>query len=316
MRMRPLAYHPGQLAVQAEANTSHVAAKLAGWVGPAEEYAAAADLVILAAQDRDGLRLVGLSGAPPLLMPRAPGVMELPARIREAPGLAPASDDEPRRVGGLVLSLARAERARLNGWLVTRDGRIEMHADEEFTLCRKYLAPSVADATEMRVGPGSRVLVDLADARVAAGVAAAETAFLASVSPAGAPDVAHRGGPPGFLRLDPARRVVSWTEYVGDGVFKSAGNVRATGIATLLVPDPVTGDAIEITGTGRYANTLERFRPRLDALVRMPEPFPEQGRLEIDVETAHLLTAFIHPRRRIDGRRVTSRDHVDVQAPR
>ncbi|MCU0504751.1 MAG: pyridoxamine 5'-phosphate oxidase family protein [Chloroflexi bacterium] len=314
--MRPLAYHQGQLAVQAEANTSHVAAKLAAWVGPAEEYAADADLVLLAASDGAELRVVAISGAPPLVLPVAPGILELPARLWDAPWLLPADGGRVRTVGGLVMSLERAERARLNGSIVAGDGRPRLVADEEFTLCRKYLAPSVADATELRVGPSSRLEVALDDPRVAAIVSTAETAFLASVSPDGSPDVAHRGGPPGFLRLQPGRGIVSWTEYVGDGVFKSAGNVRATGAATLVVLDLATGDAVEVVGSGRYVNTLERFRPRLDALVRMPEPFPEQGRLEIDVTSVRLLTGFIHPRRRLDARRVTSRDHVDVQAPR
>jgi hypothetical protein len=314
--MRPLAYHPGQLAVQAEANTSHVAAKLAGWVGPAEEYASAADLVLLAALDDAGLRVVALSGAPPLVLPVAPGALELPGLLRQASRLVPADDGPARRVGGLVVSLERAERARLNGSIVARGGRIRLDADEGFTLCRKYLAPSLADAEALRVGPLSREETSLDDPSVAAIVAAAETAFLASVSPDGAPDVAHRGGPAGFLRLDPRRRTASWVEYVGDGVFKSAGNVRATGVVSLVVPDLATGDAVELAGTGTYVNTLERFRPRVDALVRMPEPFPEQGRLEVDVASVHLLTAFMHPRRRLDARRVTSRDHVEVQAPR
>lgn len=309
--MHPLIYHPGQLEVQAEANTRHVAEKLAGWVGPAGEYAAAADLVLFSflAEGRE-LRFAAVSGEPPLVMPVGPGRIELPGRLA---GVMPAGTEQ---VGAIVLSLDRAERARINGSLDRSDDGLQLVAEEAFTSCRKYVAPSVALGTALLVGPASREPLAVEDPWVAAVIAAAETAFLASVSPDGAPDVAHRGGPAGFLRLDAAHGVLSWTELVGDGVFKSAGNVRATGTASLLVLDLATGDALELVGTGRYENTLTRFRPRVEPLVRMPDAFPEQGRLEIDIRGAHRLRGFTHPRRRLDVRRVTARDTPDEQAPR
>ena len=65
--MPPLKYHAGQLLIQAEANTTEVAGKLAFWVGPIIEFVAGADLILLAILDRDGmLRFTVLSGKPPL----------------------------------------------------------------------------------------------------------------------------------------------------------------------------------------------------------------------------------------------------------
>jgi hypothetical protein len=183
-------------------------------------------------------------------------------------------------------------------------------------LCRKYIAPSVALGSALLVGPAGRERLPLDDPWAAAVATAGETAFLASISPDGAPDIAHRGGPPGFIRLDPAGATLAWTELVGDGVFKSAGNVRATGTASVLILDLPTGDALAATGTARYENTLTRFRPREEPLVRMPDAFPEQGRLELSIRVLHRLRGFTHPRRRLDVRRVTSRDTPDEQAPR
>lgn len=51
---------------------------------------------------------------------------------------------------------------------------------------------------------------------------------------------------------------------MGDGIFKSAGNVRATGKFTLLVPDMESGDAVELVGAGKYTNTRPERRLRLD----------------------------------------------------
>lgn len=320
--MGPLRYHAGQLAVQAEANTTHVAEKLAGWVGPVERYAADADLIVLAHTAPDGtLAHVAISGEPPLAVPVEPGVLELPAPAvalvlapsGSRPGPSPTSGVA---VGGLVISLARAERARINGTLhVDEDGGV-LVAEERFTLCRKYLAPSVAVSGGLHAGPTSTEPVAIGDPWVRGVLEAAETAFLASRSPDGAPDVAHRGGPAGFLALDAAGATVSWAEFVGDGVFKSAGNVRATGIATLLVPDLATGDAVELAGTAVYENVLTRFRPREDALVQHRERFPTQGLMTLRVRSVRRLGSFISARRRIEAESVTSRDHPEEQAPR
>ena len=77
-----------------------------------------------------------------------------------------------------------------------------LEADEAFTNCRKYLAPSVALSETPHAGPVSREPISISDAWLEQVVAGAETSFLASISPDGQPDVSHRGGLPGFLQLD------------------------------------------------------------------------------------------------------------------
>ena len=139
------------------------------------------------------------------------------------------------------------------------------------------MAPSLALEERPHLGPVACEPLALDDPWLAALLAKAETSFLASVSPDGGPDVAHRGGPPGFLELDAAARRLTWPEYVGDGVFKSAGNVRATGIMTLLVPDHDSGDGVELIGRGDYRNIRPERRQRIDALVQHREPVPNPG---------------------------------------
>jgi hypothetical protein len=58
----------------------------------------------------------------------------------------------------------------------------------------------IADARHL--GPIDRTALTLDDAWLITVLAGAELSFLANISPDGTPDVAHRGGPPGFLRLD------------------------------------------------------------------------------------------------------------------
>jgi hypothetical protein len=310
--MKPLVYHAGQRAIQQEAGTVRVADKLADWTGPAVQFARGADLLVLALPDAGcGLRFAVVSGAPPLVeeIEGADLVLRLPT------GLAPQVG-APTACGGLAVSLAQARRARLNGLLGLHGGRPELRASEAFTLCRKYFAPSIAGAETVRVGPSLRQGIALDDPWLGAVVAQAETSFLASVSPGGMPDVAHRGGRPGFLRLDPARRRLEWSDYVGDGVFKSAGNVRATGTMALLVPELASGDAAAVYGRGTYETINPRRETRENALVQRKEEYPVQGVMACAVERAERLTAVFHARTRIDRvQRVTCRSTVEEQKP-
>jgi uncharacterized protein len=309
--MAPLTYHHGQLSIQAEAKTTAVAEHLASWVGPVTEFTRGADIVLLAAPDEgQRLRFTVLSGQAPLLDvdTHDEPVVRFPSAF--------SSRLPTGRCGGLVINLALARRARLNGVMAANDGVHELAAAETFTLCRKYMAPSIALEAVARLGPDCRQTLPLDDPWLGGLLARAETSFLASISPDGGPDVAHRGGPPGFILLDAANGRLSWPEYVGDGVFKSAGNVRATGAFTLLVPDLDTGDGVELVGEGKYTNLRPERKLRLDALVQHKEPFPVQGVIESRVHAAYRLTGVLSSRRRIEkALKVTSCSTVDEQAP-
>src|SRR5579883_213877 len=147
--MPPLHYHAGQLAVQAEAHTRAIAEKLAHWVGPVAEFALGADLFLLNTVGDDGdLHFTVLSGAPPLVEVAGPTTLRLVLPPGVDLGLS-----GPTWCGGLAINFAQQRRARLNGLLSGRRGRYELCAEETFTLCRKYIAPSQATVSEPHVGP-------------------------------------------------------------------------------------------------------------------------------------------------------------------
>lgn len=311
--MPPLKYHSGQIALQAEAKTTLVAGQLAHWVGPVAEFAFGADMILLAAADPDKtLSFTLLSGKPPLVEPLN-GSNGLHLRFTSE---IAALSLPTAYYGGLVISLANARRARINGRLVQSGGRQELETTETFTLCKKYVAPTIALDDRRHTGPVSREPIALTDEWLTGLVARTETAFFASLSPDGKPDVAHRGGPQGFIQLDPESRRLTWNEYVGDGIFKSAGNLRATGIMTLLVPDFSTGDGIELIGHGVYKNSREDRKQRLDPLVQHHEDFPVQGVITCDIDRAVRLRGLLNPRRRLERAvKITSRSTPWEQAP-
>lgn len=304
--MRPLVYHEGQRAVQDEANTRRLADNLAHWNGPVVDFASHADFLLFATNVDGYLRFATLSGDAPLVEVAGPSAL----RFTEGLSLPAMSG----AFGGLAINLATARRVRLNG-AFDQDEPWVMDLDESFTLCRKYMAPSMAVSGPAVAGPSDPTEVAPDDAGLAAALAAAEAVFIASASPDGAPDVQHRGGPAGFARIENGR--LEWPEYLGDGVFKSAGNVRATGRFTMLIPDFGTGGGYEVTCVdAEYRNLRTSRRERIDPLVQDGQPYPVQGLLGGRIERAWRVERVTRPRTRIEkALRVTSKSTVDEQAP-
>lgn len=308
-----LVYHGGQVEAQEEANTRPIAERLTRWMGPVAQFAAAADALLLAAQDGAGvMRFAALAGAPPLMEEIAEGTLLLSA----APaGWQPLEGGRLSALcGALAVNLGQRRRARLNGTLARTAEGWTLAATERFINCRKYIAPSLALAGSPRSGPAARAPLAPDDPWLAAVLAGAETAFLASISPAGLPDLSHRGGPAGFLSWHEG--VLTWPEYVGDGMFKSAGNVRATGAATLLAVDLASGDAAELWGRATYATVRREGAPREAGLLQDRDPFPVQGQMRLEVAGAARLTGMLHPRQRTaTTERITSCSPIPEQAP-
>ena len=310
--MRPIHYHEGQRAVQREANSVPCADKLATWVGPVAQFAAVADLILLASVDGGGLRIAALSGPAPLVEVREEDeeiVLGLPTEVATKLPVGGAA-------GGIVMKPVDARRARVAGRLVRAADRCELRCAVAFTNCRKYIAPTTTTGTSAHLGPVSETPIGLDHPWVTETIARAELAFLVTATPTGTADVSHRGGPPGFLRFNPEATSIGWTEYLGDGMFVSTGNLRANGRLTLLVVDLATGDALRLDGDGEYANLRADRKTRVDALIQAGEPFPVQGRIEARIAAAARLTGLCHPRlRRADRGKITSTDSTQVQHP-
>jgi hypothetical protein len=146
-------------------------------------------------------------------------------------------------------------------------------------------------------------------------VARGETSFLASLSPAGQPDVSHRGGPAGFIRLDAAAGALIWPEFVGDGMFKSAGNVRASATVSLLVLDLESGDAAQLSGRGEYRTMMRYKEPRSEGLMTNKDAYPVQGEIMVTLSSAQRLRGLTSPRKHVEGgRRITSCDTTAAQS--
>ena len=75
----------------------------------------------------------------------------------------------------------------------------------------------------------------------------ADTFFLGTGHPIRGADASHRGGPPGFVRVQGGQ--LWWPDYPGNNMFNSFGNLAVDNTAALLFVDFQSGASLQISGT-------------------------------------------------------------------
>lgn len=192
-----------------------------------------------------------------------------------------------RRVGGLAIDLATRRRLRINGRVRTiGPSALAIEVEESFANCPKYIQKRILELTE---APTSTELGS--DHGSALGTAqrglvrSADTFFVVTVNPRGHADASHRGGEPGFVRIDDDG-LIRIPDYPGNSMFSTLGNLLVHPQAALVFWDfeaarllHVAGDAaiaLDVPdpdgltgGTGRFW-TLRPIRWREQ---RVPVPF-------------------------------------------
>lgn len=157
------------------------------------------------------------------------------------------------RIGGLGIQLETRRRNRFTGRVGAVDETgFTLSVDQTFGNCPQYIvarAPAGAAAAPT-VAPERLTGLD-AEAR--AMISAADTLFVATAAPAdgdlrhGA-DVSHRGGKPGFVRVD-ADGTLTIPDFAGNLHFNTLGNILLNPRAGLLFADFANGDLLLLTGT-------------------------------------------------------------------
>lgn len=154
-------------------------------------------------------------------------------------------------VGGLGLAPTTRRRNRVNGVIAAiDDDRMRIAVVQSFGNCPQYIqhrqhsgAPNVCAARVLR----GAVLSD-EDRNL---IARSDTFFIASAyldadaGDARGADVSHRGGRPGFVRVDDEHTLTS-PEFRGNFVFNTAGNLLRHPRAGLLFIDFERGDLLHL----------------------------------------------------------------------
>jgi hypothetical protein len=249
---RPVAgggFHAGELAVQERAHVRAKAQRLAGMLEPAELGGAVAGFLadrtsaVLTARDRDGrLWASPLIGSPGFLEVMTTTELFVHARPLHD---APVGQD----VGLVVVEFAAGRRIRLNGRLVRADNDgLRIEVEQAYGNCPQYIQRRVLE-TEMseldgagEVRGGATLMPE--DIEL---IRAADTFFLGTTHPVRGSDASHRGGPPGFVRVD--GNELWWPDYKGNNMFNSFGNLAVDPEAALLFLEFDSGRTLHLSGT-------------------------------------------------------------------
>jgi uncharacterized protein len=154
--------------------------------------------------------------------------------------------------GGLGIQLETRRRNRINGVVTAGDGdALTLTVSQSFGNCAKY----IQSRTPTYVKHDGAALEQQRDSHLSAAdralLARADTFFIASANIADdaglarGVDVSHRGGPPGFVRVDDARTVTT-PDFIGNQFFNTIGNLLVEPRAGLLFLDFESGDLLYV----------------------------------------------------------------------
>ena len=190
-----------------------------------------------------------LTGAPGFISSPDPTTLRVAARM---PTLRRGA-----AVGILGIDLSTRRRNRANGRIAAVfPGGFDIAVEQSFGNCDQYIQARSVEATSTPPALRSEPLNGI-DAPARAAIEAADTFFVASASAAGM-DMSHRGGRPGFVRVDGDTLTIP--DFAGNRYFNTLGNFVLNPRAALLFPDFATGDLLHLTGQVEFVWEGEEMR--------------------------------------------------------
>jgi uncharacterized protein len=257
-------FHEGELALQTLVGSREQSQMMgdrgmrAAMPDQHRELFARLPFVLIGSMSADGQPHASLLAGPPGFArspdPRHLAVTALPHRADPLAGVLRAG----AALGVLAIEPHTRRRNRLNGLVseVTTTG-FAIEAQQSFGNCPKYIQARRATwAPGARATDGDAHSMARLDPAATRMIAAADTFFIASAYPAqpgdAAPahgvDVSHRGGKPGFVRIEhgAVADVLTVPDFSGNGLFNTLGNLAVHPRAGLLFVDYERGDLLHV----------------------------------------------------------------------
>ena len=168
----------------------------------------------------------------------------LPADDPATPGLVAG-----QAVGLLGIELHTRRRNRINGQIrQAAEGQLQVRVEQSFGNCPQYI--QLREYTRVAEPAQARVDATTLDATSVSLIQAADTFFVASYVEQGdgqrAVDVSHRGGRPGFVKVEGNRLIIP--DYAGNLHFNTLGNLLVNPRAGLLFIDFSNGNVLQLCG--------------------------------------------------------------------
>lgn len=252
--MSATGFHEGETATQRRAGVEAEARRLEGMLrasgltAGAEAFLGSQRFAAMTGRDHDGVLWISPLAGPPGFLRGEDDLLRVSALPRGGDPLHEIPGGQ--QIGLIAIDFATRRRLRVNGELVDADGAgLTVRVDQSYGNCPKYIHRHAIDVAGM-TGPVSQRRATLLGPTDQALVAASDTFFLGTSHPTRGSDASHRGGPPGFVRIDSPTRLW-WPDFPGNNMFNSYGNLAVDDEAALLFVDFDTGAALHVTGTAR-----------------------------------------------------------------
>lgn len=232
--------------------------------------------LLLGSVDTDGRPWASvLAGRPGFIS--APDERTLAISATSLPG-DPAADylTVGAAAGLLGIDFESRRRNRMNGRIAALgEQRLRIAVEQSFGNCPMYIQARDYELNERTDGPAPAETFSVLDAAAHTHIRATDSFFIATHFSEGGgrasegADVSHRGGKPGFVRIDDGR-VLTWPDFTGNTHFNTLGNILMNPRAGLLFIDYQSGDLLTLTGTAEIiweGDELENY-PGAERLVR------------------------------------------------
>lgn len=245
-------FHAGELQAQALAGFTTSGAAIRDFMPEQHRtFFAALNFLLLATTDDDGWPLATVVAGEPGFV-ASPDERTLEVRVAPDPHDPVLSQvREGSAVGMLGIDFRTRRRNRANGIVGAADaGYLRIGIKQSFGNCPKYInvrdigvVPSKAPAAVADTFAG----LDSAAREL---IARSDTFFVATSSgpqpSGGGVDMSHRGGVPGFVKIDGDALVCP--DYLGNRYFNTLGNLMVEPRASLLFLDFTNGDVLHLRG--------------------------------------------------------------------
>ncbi|MDR6676569.1 2Fe-2S iron-sulfur cluster-binding protein [Pseudomonas oryzihabitans] len=234
--------------------------------------------LVLGSVDAAGLAWATIQEGPPgFVAAPTPTRLEITATLPVDDPAGPGLVDGAA-VGLLGIELHSRRRNRVNGVIGMAPQGFHLAVDQSFGNCPRYIQPRdlhlPAEPDTLPVPPAEHLASLDDDARRL--IEGADTFFVASYAEQEGQrrvDVSHRGGKPGFVRVD-GDGLLTIPDFNGNLFFNTLGNIIVNGQAGLLFVDYQSGELLQLSGTAEVlfdspeiaafagAERLWSFRPQ------------------------------------------------------
>jgi uncharacterized protein len=253
--MKPI-YHEGEVAVQTRAGVLEMATRVAKSIRStiplaAQEFLSSQPIAVIASVDQNKKVWASLLAGQPGFIRT---IDERTVAIQATPTHGdPFSENilHNNQVGMIVIEFATRRRMRLNGIAkITADGAIQIHAEQVFSNCPKYIqARTWEPKLELKQNSSVHHSAEFSDHQQN-WIEHADTFFIASHHQDAGADASHRGGNPGFIKVID-KNTLTFPDYSGNTMFQTLGNISVNPNCGLLFIDFDSGSTLQITGTAK-----------------------------------------------------------------